>query len=94
VLDRKVRGGQQLTHTITMNKVPYLQDTDGVIVEASEYMADLGTIHNLHAVNRMPDELNTDDPARTCPRCHTAYRLSEIKEGCRCPFCYVLIEGL
>lgn len=78
-------------HVIKHNGEAYLQDIEGVIVELTEYMRDLGPIHNPHAVRRLPGDLNSDDPARTCPHCRTAYRASDQRDPDRCPYCWRLI---
>ncbi len=78
-------------HTITMNGTEYMQDTDGTIVEKTEYLRDLDEMTVNEFNTRAPDRLNSYDAPTTCKWCNTAYRQSELKEGCRCPYCWRLI---
>ena len=44
------------------------------------------------AKQKFPGWINDRDPAMTCPRCQTAFRLSELHHGDRCPFCWRLMQ--
>jgi hypothetical protein len=43
------------------------------------------------AQQKYPGWINDRDPATTCKWCNTAFRLSELHHGDRCPFCWRLI---
>lgn len=82
------------------NGIQYYQLPSGALMSIAGILDDIGggiydllpgRLHNPHAVRRLPDNLNTDDPARTCPHCRTAYRASDQRDPDRCPYCWRLV---
>ncbi len=77
-------------HEIKYNGETYIQDNDGIIVEVSEYLRDLGPIHN-YMRPELIDRINRLDASTTCKWCGTSYRQSDQRDTDRCPFCWRLI---
>jgi hypothetical protein len=91
-------GGKGYMGLMRHNGQQYYQDVTGYLMSIDGIMDDMsGSIesimpvrrpYNAQAIRRLPDDLNTSDPAQTCSQCDTSSRLSQRYDPGTCPYCH------
>ena len=87
---------------IRWNHQTYYQDGNGYTMQIMSLIEDVDgdpdyivppsmRAYNEQATRRLPDALNTTDPATTCKWCNTTYRASDQHDPDRCPYCWRLV---